>query len=490
MMSKEHLNGPSFHATTISGLTSGSFLRDNDIAEWLPAARPSEDADRKAPLHQALVRHGQDGALQVAGHHFPIGCVALEITQRCNLDCTACYLSDLSEAVKDLPLPEILRRIDEIAHHYGPRTNVQITGGDPTLRSIDDLEKIVRHISSHNMRAALFTNGIKATRSMLMRLAKVGLNDVAFHVDITQERKGYASEADLNVIRDEYIARARGTGLQVLFNTTIYEGNIGDVAMLAKFFRDRARDVHLASFQMIADTGRGVDRDRSNAITQDSVIEKISQGAGIDLSFDMPRVGHSDCNRYAGILTAGDRTAAIFTPKDRPFLEAVFQAGRNWFSDRHDLRGTITNTASSLFHDPGLGLRSIDFGLRKLWRLRGGLLASRGRINRLTFYIHNFMHADHLERERCESCVFMTMTRDGPISMCVHNAKRDTFLTQAVKLGDEEWSPLPDGLHRDIIDIGALPLKRLKGRARAEKMSMRAHQNLQTRDHPIRDKVS
>ena len=31
---------------------------------------------------------------QVLGRRSTVGCVALEITQRCNLDCTLCYLSE------------------------------------------------------------------------------------------------------------------------------------------------------------------------------------------------------------------------------------------------------------------------------------------------------------------------------------------------------------------------------------------------------------
>src|SRR5438477_11122702 len=71
---------------------------------------------------------------QVLGRRNAIGCVALEITQRCNLDCTLCYLSENSERVKDVPLAEVFRRIDEIAAHFGAPTSVQITGGDPTRR--------------------------------------------------------------------------------------------------------------------------------------------------------------------------------------------------------------------------------------------------------------------------------------------------------------------------------------------------------------------
>ncbi|MGZ5431162.1 MAG: hypothetical protein ACXWEX_07135, partial [Thermoanaerobaculia bacterium] len=36
---------------------------------------------------------------QAIGRRYTIGCVAVEITQRCNLDCTLCYLSESSEKV-------------------------------------------------------------------------------------------------------------------------------------------------------------------------------------------------------------------------------------------------------------------------------------------------------------------------------------------------------------------------------------------------------
>ena len=134
--------------------------------------------------------------------------MAPEISQRCNLDCTLCYLSESAEAVHDLPLEEVFRRIDMIAQYYGPGTDVQVTGGEPTLRRRDELVAIVARLTRKGLRALLFTNGIKATRELLVELAKAGLTDVAFHVDTTQQRAGYRTESDLNVLRREYIERA------------------------------------------------------------------------------------------------------------------------------------------------------------------------------------------------------------------------------------------------------------------------------------------
>lgn len=176
-----------------------------------PTREPHTDARGK--LRGSMQRSGQWHDGQMAGRRWPVACVSLEITQRCNLDCTLCYLSESSEAVRDLPLEEVFRRIDLIAAHYGPHTDVQVTGGDPTLRRRDELVAIVRRVRAKGMRPALFTNGILATRDLLAQLADAGLVDVAFHVDLTKERKGYASERELNAIRREYIERARGLTL-------------------------------------------------------------------------------------------------------------------------------------------------------------------------------------------------------------------------------------------------------------------------------------
>ena len=63
---------------------------------------------------------------QQMGRRWTLGCVALEITQRCNLDCSLCYLSEHSEAIRDIPVEELFRRIDLIHQHYGAYTNVQV----------------------------------------------------------------------------------------------------------------------------------------------------------------------------------------------------------------------------------------------------------------------------------------------------------------------------------------------------------------------------
>ena len=111
------------------------------------SAPQSFEEDRVRALERARARveaAGQWSARQHLGRRWPVGCVALEITQRCNLDCTLCYLSESSQALKDLPLEEVYRRIDMIRAQYVEGVDVQITGGEPSLRPRAELAAIVR----------------------------------------------------------------------------------------------------------------------------------------------------------------------------------------------------------------------------------------------------------------------------------------------------------------------------------------------------------
>ncbi|MGH9896874.1 MAG: radical SAM protein, partial [bacterium] len=130
----------------------GDYLSPEEIHAWPPYTSLPEPTQRREALRGRLLDIGCWTPAQIAGRRWSIGCVSLEITQRCNLDCTLCYLSEHSEAVRDVPLDELFRRIEIIYAHYGENTDVQVSGGDPTLRAKEDLIQIVRRITDKGMR--------------------------------------------------------------------------------------------------------------------------------------------------------------------------------------------------------------------------------------------------------------------------------------------------------------------------------------------------
>ena len=425
-----------------------------EVADLNPQSAPRSDA--LGDLRLRMQRNGQWNGAQTAGRRWPVACVSLEITQRCNLDCTLCYLSESSESVRDVPLEEVFRRIDLIVAHYGPGTDVQVSGGEPTLRQKDELTTIVARLAECGLRASLFTNGIKATRALLAELAQAGLTDVAFHVDLTQQRAGYASEAQLNVLRVEYIERARGLGLSVFFNTTVHAANVHEVPMLAAFFAAQSDVVRFVSFQLQADTGRGVLGARSDAISNDRIGALLCEGVGTPLRFNTLLAGHHDCNRSAVVAVINGHCYDAFD--DEAFV-------RRFMCDTATLRidrGTAWRGAKSMLmgalRRPALVVATLRWAAAFAWKARGDLLRARGRVRKLTLFTHNFMDACHLDRERIDACVFMAITQHGPMSMCAYNARRDYFLLQPLRTSQGEWRPLAA--------VQSQPIKFLKGRAR------------------------
>ncbi len=389
-----------------------------------------------------------------------MACVALEITQRCNLDCTLCYLSESSEAVRDIPLEEVFRRIEIIAAHYGPGTDVQVSGGEPTLRRRDELVSIVARLAQKGLRASLFTNGIKASRALLVDLSNAGLTDVAFHVDSTQQRGGYRTERDLNALRREYIERARGLPISVFFNTTVHAGNLDEIPMLAEFFVAQAEVVRFASFQLQADTGRGVLGARIDAISHDSVAARLRQGTDTVLDFNVLAAGHHDCNRSAVMLVINGRVWNPFA--DVAFVQRFMHETVTCRVDRGTPWRSLRSLLGAALRHPALGFGVVRRALTLAWKARRDLIAARGQVGKLTFFTHNFMDARQLDGERIDACVFMAMTQHGPLSMCAYNARRDDYLLQPLHTAAGEWQPLV----ATAPDARTFPIKFLKGRAR------------------------
>jgi len=96
--------------------------------------------------------------------------------------------------------------------------------------------------------------------------------------------------------------------------------------------------------------------------------------------------------------------------------------------------------------------------------------------------VHGFMDAGALEHELIDACAFKTMTRDGPVSMCLHNARRDSFILQPIRIhtwaGDRYWNPLSGALERRSVplppEVQPPGRKHAKGRLRSTLEGARA----------------
>ena len=388
---------------------------------------------------------------QILGRVKTIGCVAVEVTQKCNLDCTLCYLSENSQHVRDVPLPEVLRRLDQIVDQYGVGVPVQITGGDPTLRKHRELIQIVEHASKLGLHPSLFTNGIAASRSLLSSLAKVGLTEVAFHVDTTQRRSESGDEAELNALRGEYIERARGLGLTIMFNTTVHTGNVQSVPMLARFFANHADVVGMVSFQVQAETGRGEWQSHQGVLSRARVRQLVDEGVGV-LPWDRLTIGHPDCHSYVPTLVAGGQVFPVF--EDQRLVEDFMRDFSDVNMDRHDgVARIVFSGIRAVLGRPRWWARLCSLGVQYARRF-GPVIVRGHRPHKLSFFVQSFMDADAIEQDRVDACSFMVMTADGPVSMCQHNAHRDDYILKSLSVR---------GLDGEVVEYEPLPASAREG---------------------------
>jgi len=388
---------------------------------------------------------------QILGRLQTIGCVAVEITQKCNLDCTLCYLSEHSQQVADIPIEEVFRRLDDVIKHYGKGTHVQITGGDPTLRKHSELIEIVAYANKIGLYTALFTNGIGATPKLLKNLAAAGLRDIAFHVDTTQRRKidgvEVKLESELNSIRQEYLDRTKGLGLMVIFNTTVHIDNFLEIPQLVGFFRHRADQIGLVSFQLQADTGRGEWRERDIIINKQSVCDQIEQGTSNNMPWDVIQVGHTDCHFYMPTIVTNNTVYSLVD--DKAFFSDFLKDFEHISWDRQQSTLSLASQFfAALIVRPRWWGRLTIHGVKLARKMAKDLFKARGKVNQLTFFVQNFMDAEELVQERIDGCSFMVMTDQGPVSMCQHNAQRDDYILRPLDITRADgtrlqYKPLP-----------------------------------------------
>jgi uncharacterized radical SAM superfamily Fe-S cluster-containing enzyme len=183
--------------------------------------------------------------------------VIIEVTQRCDLGCPVCY-ADAPASIDDLSLgaiADLFRR----AKRAGPGCNIQLSGGEPTLR--DDLPSIVAmgreiglnfiQINTNGMRLGrdrAFVNALKAAG-----LASVFLQFDGTEDDIYQRLRG----RPLVAAKAAAIEACAELGIGVVLVPTLVPGvndhNIGAILQAALAWLPAVRGVH---FQPVSYFGR------------------------------------------------------------------------------------------------------------------------------------------------------------------------------------------------------------------------------------------
>lgn len=411
-------------------------------------------ADRWAALDDAVKLPGQGLGRKATGCGATVG-----IQPKCDFSCTGCYLGAEANQIPALPLDAVLGQLNVLRAYLGPKSNVQITDGEVTLRPEGELIAILRHARKIGVVPMIMTHGdtLRRKPGLLERLIVEGfLTEISIHIDITQRgRDGYRapkSELELMPLRDEFAAMIRtarkrtGRRLRAAMTLTITQQNLPQVADVVRWTIANRDAFSLISFQPLAQVGRT--RKSLEGVTPQelwSEVGKATREHGLELGGTEPlHFGHPDCTRFVPLLAVekkrGGPMKLIQLIRDQEddvrIMTEFFDRGLGGVAFRDDLPVEAAARAVGIIRSAPRWF----FGRVRRWasgRLRqeigigfGALLASglmrRARVDGLTLTSHHFMAPNELGtaegRARLDACVFRLPYRGEMIPMCQMNA--------------------------------------------------------------------
>jgi hypothetical protein len=445
--------------------------------------RDPATAEKRAILAQRWA--GLDPTLRLAGQGLgqkATGCGAtIGIQPRCDFSCTGCYLGREANDVPALPTAAILRQLDELRRWLGPKSNVQITDGEVTLRPLEELTEILRYARSIGVIPMVMTHGDNLRRrpGLLERLmAEGGLTEISIHVDITQRgRDGYRvpkSELELMPLRDEFAAMVRtarwrtGRNLRAAMTLTVTRDNLPQIADVVRWLVRNRDAFGLVSFQPLAQVGRT--RKNQQGVTADALWREVGRATadfGLELGSTGPmHFGHTACTRFVPLLAIerpGEEPRLFRAIRDEPEDVAVmrefFALGLGGAAFRDDrpvekaarFLGMVRTAPGWLL---GRVRRWMDDRSRRevgisLPHLIVESLRGRLRFDGLTLTSHHFMSPEETRtpvgRERLAACVFRLPYKGEMVPMCRMNAEgvRERFYAEIVDGGRSEERDRP-----------------------------------------------
>jgi hypothetical protein len=444
--------------------------------------RDPATAEKRAILEERWA--GLDPALRLPGQGLgqkATGCGAtIGIQPRCDFACTGCYLGREANDVPAMSTEAVLRQLDELRRWLGPKSNVQVTDGEVTLRPVEELTEILRYARSIGIVPMVMTHGDNLRRrpGLLERLMTEGcLTEVSIHIDITQRgRDGYKapkSELELMPLRDEFAAMIRearrrtGRPLRAAMTLTVTQDNLPQIADVVRWLVRNRDAFGLVSFQPLAQVGRT--RKSQRGVTATDLWHEVGRATsdfGLPLHGAGPmHFGHTECTRFVPLLALerpGEEPRLFQGIRDEPEDVAVmsefFAHGLGGMAFRDDLPlekaarflGMVRTAPGWVF---GRARRWIDARARAeagmpLSRLVLDGLRGRLRIDGLTVTSHHFMSPQELQtpvgQDRLAACVFRLPYKGEMVPMCQMNADgvRERFYAEIMS-GDAEGPARP-----------------------------------------------
>lgn len=273
-----------------------------DIDSWRGGLSPIGEGENESCPH---------GCGLCPDHRQGTCCVLLEVTKRCNLDCSFCFAEGGTS--EEIPFKTVKARLRALA--VPGKTLVQLSGGEPTVR--EDLPQIIKAAKEAGCQyVQLNTNGIRLAESAeyVRELAEAGLSFVFMQFDGTDDeiyRRLRGKE--LFDIKKRAIENCDRYDLGVTLVPTIVPGiNTGDIGNIIRFAVSQAPSVRGVHFQPVSYFGRIPEAPSDNMrFTLDELLKAIDEQAGTLIPADtlLPsRCDHPLCGFHGDYIVMSDQT--------------------------------------------------------------------------------------------------------------------------------------------------------------------------------------
>jgi radical SAM protein with 4Fe4S-binding SPASM domain len=208
--------------------------------------------------------------------------VVWNMTQRCNLRCSHCYIdADALSNKEELSTSEAKRLLKDLALFKVPR--ILFSGGEPLLR--EDIFELGLFAKDLGLKTALSTNGVLITPEIGKRIKEVGFSYVGVSIDgmeSTNDRFRGVKGAFLRALKGMRILK--GLDIKVGLRLTLTRDNYKEISNI--FYLIKEEGIDRVCFYHLVYSGRGrqlQDRDLDHAQTReimDLILEETKELKG------------------------------------------------------------------------------------------------------------------------------------------------------------------------------------------------------------------
>lgn len=236
--------------------------------------------------------------------------IILEVTARCNLGCAFCYADSGGAGGVDPGIP-LLKTWFESAARAGGECNIQLSGGEPTLR--DDLPEIVALGREYGFSfIQLNTNGLRLARddAFVEELKSAGLDSVFLQFDgLSRATCRTLRGRDVLAEKRDAVAACGRHHVGVVLVPTLVPGvNMDEVGALVKKAVELSPVVRGIHFQPVSYFGRfpkpPADEDRITLPRLMRAIEEQTGGLFKAADFKPPGCENALCSFHATYLVS------------------------------------------------------------------------------------------------------------------------------------------------------------------------------------------